>query len=487
MLIGENNRRITGVYKKRWLLLAATCILTTLNQFLSKSFSTANEILVVYFQVSLVQLDWGCIGLYAGATLVTPVLAYLCYGKLIGFRNMAICGSFCSLLSCSCILLAIGYPFLFPIILGASLLQGVTYCICYSATTFFSVLWFPDNQVSLAIAFNSAAMIAGVIFGSTIPPALLKSPPITLNQENISMLLRNTPTNFTQWHAATNKTLIYIYSVVGVILLLLLLFFYVLAEDKPPKAPTLALAKKRITDAKLKETKSWSSFVGCTKELFFDKTFQFCINIAGVIYSLSLIEMLHLSQLLSHVISGSNMNNFVSLLGGYIVFTFAMSGLVSAFLSARILEYFQRHSLQIITGAGLLFGSCICLLFSYYFTFLAGFFVGNIAWGVAVRISAIPIEDIVTRHTYPKDETVVSVWMSGIGSMLAVLLPEAARLLSIYTVPESVLVFVTVITFLVFLLSFLFKPKNSRGQVDEELINENQNESETSQLINEIN
>jgi len=35
----------------------AFCIFTVLNQFLSKSFSTANGILGVYFQVSLAQLD----------------------------------------------------------------------------------------------------------------------------------------------------------------------------------------------------------------------------------------------------------------------------------------------------------------------------------------------------------------------------------------------------------------------------------------------
>ena len=110
--------------------------------------------------------------------------------------------------------------------------------------------------------------------------------------------------------------------------------------------------------------------------------------------------------------------------------------------------------------------------------------MGNNAWGVAVRFSAIPIEAMVTRHPYPKDETVVSVWMSEIGSVLAVLLPEVARLLGIYSVSDSVLIFIAVVTFLVFLLSFLLKPKNSRGETDQELINENQNIIETLLLIN---
>ena len=101
----------------------------------------------------------------------------------------------------------------------------------------------------MAIAFNLAAMITGAVFGSIIPPALLKSLPITLNEENVSILLQNTPTKFSQWYAATTQALIYIYSVVGVILFLLLLFFCMLAKDVPPKAPTLALVEKHIIDA----------------------------------------------------------------------------------------------------------------------------------------------------------------------------------------------------------------------------------------------
>jgi len=53
----NNNGSSIAIYTKRWFLLAALCIVATLNIFLSKSFSTANEILGVYFQVSLAQLD----------------------------------------------------------------------------------------------------------------------------------------------------------------------------------------------------------------------------------------------------------------------------------------------------------------------------------------------------------------------------------------------------------------------------------------------
>ena len=73
----------------------------------------------------------------------------------------------------------------------ANLLQGVTYSVCFSVGLFFAVLWFPDHQVGLAIAFNFAVFPVGVILSSSVPPALLKSPPFPTKSENTSMFQKN--------------------------------------------------------------------------------------------------------------------------------------------------------------------------------------------------------------------------------------------------------------------------------------------------------
>ena len=460
-----NKSSAVGIYTERWFLLAATCINTTLNLFLSKSFSTANEILVVYFQVSLMQLDWACLGLYAGTTLITPLVAYLCFAKLIGFRMMAICGCFCSLLSCSCILLTIRYPFLFSLMVGASLLQGVAYCASFSLGTFFAVLWFPDNQVGLAIAFNSAAMVGANILGAVIPPALLKIPLMPMTQQTFQ---RNSSSNLTKWKIQTFKDLICLYSTVAIILILLLLFFLIFAKDLPPKPPTLALAQKQLTDDNLKETnKSWGDFVTSTKELFQDRTYLLSNFISGVAYCVGVVEMLHLSQLVNVIIQDSNS---ASLISGYIVIAFAASSFTSAFLSAKILLYFQQHTGQIIVGTGILFGSGICLILSYHYKFLVGFYMGNITLGAGIRICMIPLLDVITRHTYPKDETVVSAWLAGTGSVIFIILTEISRLLTNHTSASSALILMAVVLFFVFLSSFFFKPKINRDKAEQQLL-----------------
>ena len=216
----------TKLYKRRWILLAAVCLCTLLTDFTSKSFATSNEILAAYFQVSLAELDWACVGMEAGTSLVTPVFAYFSFIKVFGFRTMAICGSACLLLFCICILVTVHYRFLFPMMIVANLLQGVSYSACFSVGSFFAVLWFPDHQVGLAIAFNSAAMVAGVILSSIVPPALLTYPSFPTISENASMSRQNTSATNTKWNSATYEILMYIYLTVGIILLSQLFFYF---------------------------------------------------------------------------------------------------------------------------------------------------------------------------------------------------------------------------------------------------------------------
>jgi len=72
---------------------------------------------------------------------------------------------------------------------------------------------------------------------------------------------------------------------------------------------------------------------------------------------------------------------------------------------------------------------------------------------------------LVTRQTYPKDETVVTVWMNGIGSAIVVLLTGAAKLLTDCTTPAAVLSFLVVIIcfFVVFFLEINQSSRRGRA------------------------
>ena len=462
------DRHDTKIYKRRWILLAAICLCSLLTDFTAKSFAASNEILAAYFQVSLTKLDWACGGLDAGTSLVTPVLAYFSFIKHFGFRTMAICGSACLLLSYVCILLTVHFPFLFPMMIVANLLQGVTYSVCLSVGLFFAVLWFPDHQVGLAIAFNFAAFPVGVILSSIVPPALLTNPPFPTRSENASMFQQNTTAINDEWNRATYETLMCIYLTAGIILLLLLMFFYFFASDLPPKAPTLALALKRFSGTKTQSIKTFPNFLRETKDLFQDQTYLLCISISGITFNMIIVQLVHLSQFINHIDNKIS----ASLTSGFIITAFSVSGLVFSFISAKILQLFQQRTYQVNVGAGLLFGCSLCVLCSYYYKSLIGFYVGNIIWGAASRICNIPLFEVVTRHTYPKDETLVTVWMAGYGTTILVTLIGTSRVLTNHTTPASALIFMCVFLFVAFLASFFLKPNNNRGEADRKLANE---------------
>ena len=461
------NSEHIAVYSKRWLLLAATCLASAINMFLSKSFGTSNLILTTYFDVSFSQLDWATLGVYAGTTLATPIFGYLCYANKIGFRVMSISGCACLLMSSICIVLTIHYTALFPLMIVVSLLQGVSYCVNFSVGLFFAVLWFPDHQVGFAIAFSLAAQAIGTVTGSLIPPLFLSSPPLkTLAADH----------TFQHWRDTTHNTILWMYLTLSIVLCLLVVSFWIYAEDLPPKAPTLALHQKRLNSCpNLAFNISLKRFISSTKQLFQDVTYVLCVVVAGVVYNLFLVEVVHVSLLLDDIFN--HKSESATRNAGCIALAYGISASVCGFLSAKVLSYHKLHTLQTIIGLVMLFCSCCGLLLSYCLKSLLGFYVSNIAFGASTRITIVSLMEVVTRHTYPKNEALVTVWMAGCGTVILLIITELSRAISTYIALVGALVWMCVLALIVLVLSFFLRPKNTRGEVDELMMSkEEQNE-----------
>ena len=454
-----------GVYSIRWLLLAATFLCSVINVFLSKSFGTANQILSIYFDVTVAELDWALLGLYAGTTLVTPIFAYLCYANLIGFRNMSICGTACLFLSCMCIVLTVQFPVIFPLMIVISFLQGVAYCVSFSVGVYFAVLWFPDHQVAFAIACNTASWVAGSSLGSIIPPALLVSP-LFQNGSNSSFL--ETPAQ-QEWLKATNTTLLWLYSVPSGMLCILFICFCVFAKDLPPKAPTFALHLKRISHQQ-KETPSVRKFIVKTKELFSDCTYVLSVFILGVTYNIIIVLTVHLPLLVGVIVDNDVTQSSTALISGYTRITYGLSAFVSSFAVAKILLHFKNYARLATIGTGIMLCGGLGLLSSYYFKNVIGFYISNVILGAGTRLGNVPLQDVITRHTYPKNERLVTVWMAGCVTGFAVLYTGLARLISDHTNAASSLILTNVCLLLCFTSTFFFKPQNNRGKFDKTML-----------------
>ena len=466
-----------AVYKKRWFLLAALCMLSVISQFLSKSFGTSDEILSVYYNVSLTELDWAVEGLYGGTAIITPLFAYLCYKDNFGFRMMTIIGSLCSLISCVAIVLSIAFPSLFPLLLASTFLQGVSYLICLSIGTFFAVLWFPEEQVHLAVACNINSIMIGVLFGSLLPTALLRQPP--RNGTNLSL-------EHTNWSQGVYHALLPMYLVVTFILCFLLLFFVIYADDEPPQPPTVAMLLKRNRDVGAGETaqnKSFREYVILCKLLLKDIHFLMMNFVIGICYNINGLTILSMSQIVDEITRNGSLQLTSAFLSSLIVLIYAFSAVGSGFVVAKYLKHSRIFPWLIPVGTFLETIVGVMYFLSYHYKSLVSLFVANFVLGFGNRCASIPLFVVVTQHTYPINESFVSIWVTGFCSLFFVTFAAIDRAVSNAFSTGSVTIALTIILFTSFLFSLVIKPKNKRREVNETLTTESNELSERSPIL----
>ena len=456
-----------SLYKRRWLLLTATCLWSTIDLYMPECFGAANQLIAVYFETTLDQIDWMLLGLYAGTILITPLFAFLNHADYMGFRYMSITALSCLLFSCVVTILTVQYPFLHPLLIPSNFLLGVAYTVSACVTTFFPVLWFPDDEVRIAIASLSASMTLGGLLSSVIPPAVIK--PISYEIFlNTSVNSNTTSSELKNWRLSTHSTLLWMFSALACTLFVLLLYIVIFAEDLPPKPPTRAMLLKRFLSTERPPlSQSFKDFFGDTKLLFKNKIFLLCTIVLGITHNLIVVEILHISQIVGKITNYSNKYGLPnSVLSGLVLVVFTTSGIVVVFLAAKVLQKFKHYTRQTIFGTtvGLLSG--IAILLCYHYDILSGIFVFNVILSSANRFCVIPMMDAVTRHTYPMNEAFVSVWMTGVGSIILIIISNIARIISNHTTPGSTLIVMCAALFLSFILSLFFDPSDKRADTD---------------------
>ena len=454
----ENSDEI-ALYKKRWFLLAAFCMFSLLTQFLSKSFGTSDEILKVYFNVSLADLDWAVEGLYGGTAMITPLFAYLCFKDKMGLRVMSIVGAVCLLVSCLVIILSVIVPVLFPLMIVSTLLQGVAYSVCLSVGPFFAVLWFPEEQVSHVVTWMIGCIVAGVSLGSILPAFLLKEPP----RNGTAHFVLNETTN---WIQTTYCTLLYMYIFVAVVMCLLLACFIAYVTDLPPKPPTVAMLLKRNVSS-IQTEQTFRDFLNVCKSLFKDVHFMIMNFVLGICYNSSILLILVLSQIVDAMLKNDPLVISRALLSGLVISTFGITAIASGLIVAKCLQSFKIHLALCKVGTFLQLIYSIIIFLSYYYKNVVGVFVAGAVLGVGNRCGSISLFVLVTQHTYPISESMVSIWVTGFGTLLIVLLAVIQRALFNAFSTEGVIIAQCVILCTFFVLSLFMKPINKRGQVGE--------------------
>jgi len=475
----------TAVYPKRWLILISFCMVTVLTFFCSRSFTAANQIYADYYDVSLVIIDWAVLALHLGAVVATPVFAWFFFKQVAGFRIISITAACCLLISFSVILLSIQFPSLYPLMVLSNLLQGIAYIVGYTVGPSFAVLWFPDHQVGIAIASDLLSQNLGTALGAIVTSLVLRYPqelPTNYNPENINQ------TNAT-WFTETHNTLLKLYVPCACILLILIVFFLLFVTDLPPKPPTYALWLKQVrNNSTTAIDTSFSQFLLTLKSLYFEQNFILCSIILGISFNMIVVFQLQITSIVEQF-DVQRIGIYISndIIGGILLGIFAFSNTIFGFASAKISNRWRNYSLQILVGLCVTFAVLVSMTLAFYYRYFYVFCVGILLYSIGTRIFAIPLLEVITRHTYPIDETLVSVLVGANGSVIIIIIGEIARIISSSTSVTNMLIFVCTCILAATILAFLINPKDKRHEIDlarEIQANQLPVSDETSPLLN---
>ena len=471
LLIPKEN---IAVFKRRWAFLFGIFLINSTSMFSSVCFGLIDDIFTGYFNITYAEGDWITLAVYATSCLAIPILAWLCFSNQMGIRLLILVETFFLSASYLLIVISIAYPKLYLCIIFGQLLHGITNAIQWSIPPLFAVLWFPNNEVGIAIAANfiGAALGAGIGFG--VPPRVLREPPSVIPKvdgENMTIVEGAQIHNASRsWKEEDRQTLLEIFLTMFVITIFLLVFFFIYLTDLPPKPPTIAQALKRSSQndkVKKLNKENLKEYFELLKFLFTDMTFVSLLIVYSVVHRAVMLEFTLMGELIRAIAPTVDIDASPDEIGSYVMIFYPISTATGSVVSGKLLDYFGKYQKQAIVGAGMTFLSTFGIAISYYFRSFVAICVFNTGFGFSTRICIISLLAVVTRHTYPVSESFVSIWVTGFESFVLIVISEVGRLLIKDVNGVSVLIFMSSSLLFSFVLALLTKPRDKRLEAEQ--------------------
>ena len=488
VLIAKEN---IAVYKRRWAFLFGLFLINSTSMFSSVVFGLIDDIFTGYFNISYAEGDWITLAVYATSCLAIPTLAWLCFANRMGIRLLILVESFSLSLSYLMIVIAIANPKLYLFIIIGQLVHGITNAIQWSIPPLFAVLWFPNNEVGIAIAANfiGAALGAGIGFG--VPPLVLIEPPSVLPKKDY-----NVTSTGVQWHNATRTwkeedriTLLEIFVSMLVITLIIFTLFFLFLTDLPPKPPTIAQALQRTrfsiqNSVKELNKKNLKNYLKLMHFLFTDLTFVSLVVVYSIVHRAVMLEFTLMGELIRAIAPSIDIDASPNELGSYVMILYPISTATGSVTSGKLLDKYNQYQRQAVIGAGMTFISTFGIAISYYLKSFVSLCIFNGGFGFSTRICIISLLAVVTRHTYPVAESFVSIWVTGFESFVLIVISEIGRLLIKDVNDISVLIFMSSSLLFAFVLALITKPKDKRLEAEEEVTLKNSSSTDSVSAAN---
>ncbi|XP_069782225.1 solute carrier family 49 member A3 [Narcine bancroftii] len=177
---------IYRTYRRRWLVLLATCALGCSNAMCWLTFAPVADQIARYFHISMDQVNWlSMVYLVVGIPFGFGSTWIL---DTLGLKTSLILSSWLNLAGCTVQLLSVAFfvpkdSWKFPLLMVGQTFGAFAQPLVIFAPTKLAALWFPEQQRATANMISSMANPLGVLFANILSPLLMKEP------SSISLLL----------------------------------------------------------------------------------------------------------------------------------------------------------------------------------------------------------------------------------------------------------------------------------------------------------
>ena len=470
------------LYSIRWWIILFLLFDCLIMRIVRMSVGIVNNIYEAYFQISYLTVDWFSL-IQLPSMFLFSALMLLITMKNISNKTISIVMAGCVVVSLIFLLASYCYTPLYPLIFAGMLVIGLSAICLEFVVPSFTLKWFPENQVGIALSLreifgNSGAVLAFLIPGNMLIPPSNSSCSFELNCTNITI------TNQENW-LNENKLRLIAFSgtllFVSIIVLLFLIFFM---ADQPPKPPTFAQAMLRNNPGESEPQTCLSQVVACYKTVkkVLSNTF---FNQVGLIISIN-----YSGYSILKVYGGEVLRELFEKLGyikssnahaSYVLVVFEIGCIVGSILSGQITNRYKNYHLQISISIILSIVSLICALIGYHLLILVIVYVFTGMFGVSILLNFPQMFDIVYQHLFPIDSGVLALVLRIEISVLSLLLTQITRFLMTAFGNKASFIYMIILFAVSFIVSLFLKPNYARLEAG--IRTDGNENSETASLI----
>ena len=455
-------------YGLRWWIAFVLALLLIMIRLIANSIGVVNNVYKAYFQVTIYAVDWFTMVQIPGFMVGGIVMAKLTYHSIVDLRRLCLVASVVTFLSCALMVLAFIFPHLYGLIFVGHLLLGLGSPSAFALMNMFSTSWFPENQVGVALSFESMGMSIGTLLAFFIPSQLFEPPPANLTKEKKFRLLRNnTFSEATRWQNKTQLRFLFLFGVALLVCLFIVICIFVYVVDQPPQPPSLAQAKARAKKTKTEHKKFIANFKEFLEEVgkvLGDKTIIPFMVITSTQGSGDYLQKLLMGELVRLVFNVTEHNSKINVMSGYVLICYEIGCFLGSLIGGKVIDYTKKYKIVVAVSVGLYFMSFSALTVGYYFHNIPSIYVSNALLGFFLCFGSIPLFDMLLQHTYPKKPGFVSLTTLSVRYIGALIVGQTSRVLLEFINGTAVLIVYCTFAFVAFVVSLFLNPNYKRTQ-----------------------